>query len=43
MKTWNEITHFVGFDWAKDHQDVLILDGAGKIVAEFRFDHAASG
>ena len=35
MKTWNDITHFAGFDWAKDHHDVLVLDGAGKIVAEF--------
>jgi hypothetical protein len=43
MKTWNDITHFAGFDWAKDHHDVLVLDGAGKIVAEFRFDHTASG
>src|ERR1700722_3876684 len=31
MKTWNDITHFAGFDWAKDHHDVLVLDGAGKI------------
>ena len=43
MKTWNDITHFAGFDWAKDHHDVLVLDGAGKIVTEFRFDHTASG
>jgi hypothetical protein len=43
MKTWNDITHFAGFDWAKDHHDVLVLDGAGKIVAELRFDHTASG
>ena len=43
MKTWKDITHFAGFDWAKDHHDVLVLDGAGKIVAEFRFDHTASG
>ena len=43
MKTWNDVTHFAGFDWAKDHHDVLVLDGAGKIVTEFRFDHTASG
>jgi hypothetical protein len=41
MKTWNDITHFAGFDWAKDHHDVLVLDGTGKIAAEFRFDHTA--
>ena len=43
MKTWNDMTHFAGFDWAKDHHDVLVLDGAGKIVSEFRFDHTAAG
>jgi transposase len=43
MKAWNDMTHFAGFDWAKDHHDVLVLDGAGKIVSEFRFDHTAAG
>ena len=38
MKAWNEVTHFAGFDWAKDHHDVLVLDGTGKITSEFRFD-----
>jgi hypothetical protein len=41
MTTWNDITHFTGFDWAKDHHDVLVLDTSGKIVADFRFDHTA--
>lgn len=35
--------HFAGFDWARDHHDVVIVDGRGKIVADFRFDHSASG
>ncbi|MGD1089746.1 MAG: IS110 family transposase [Verrucomicrobiota bacterium] len=43
MKAWNEVTHFAGFDWAKDHHDVLVLDGTGKITSEFRFDHNATG
>ena len=43
MKAWNEVTHFAGFDWAKDHHDVLVLDGSGKITSEFRFDHNATG
>ena len=33
MKAWNEVTHFAGFDWAKDHHDVLVLDGTGKIAS----------
>jgi len=40
---WAEITHFAGLDWAKDHHDVLVLDGTGRIVTEFRFDHTAEG
>ncbi|MGA9779851.1 MAG: hypothetical protein WBS33_16430 [Verrucomicrobiia bacterium] len=34
MKTWNEITHFAGFGWAKDHHDILVLVGTGQIVRE---------
>jgi len=26
MKPFNEITHDAGFDWARDHQDVVIVD-----------------
>jgi transposase len=43
MKAWNEIKHYAGFDWAKDHHDVIVLDAVGKTVAEFRFDHTAGG
>ena len=31
MKAWNQITHYAGFDWAKDHHDVIVVDGSGKI------------
>ncbi len=41
--SWADITHFVGLDWAKDHHDVLVLDGTGRIVTEFRFEHTAEG
>jgi transposase len=43
MKLWNEITHYAGFDWARDHHDVVIVDGQGQIVAEFRFPHSLEG
>lgn len=43
MKAWNQITHYAGFDWAKDHHDVIVLDNGGKIVADFRFEHTAGG
>jgi transposase len=43
MSTWQQITHFAGFDWAKDHHDLLVLDGNAKGVARLRFDHSADG
>jgi len=43
MKEWEHITHYAGFDWAKDHHDVIILDASGKIIADFRFAHSAGG
>jgi transposase len=43
MKAWNEITHYAGFDWARDHHAVVILDGNGEMVADFEFDHSLEG
>jgi hypothetical protein len=37
------LTHFAGFDWAKDHHDVIIVDVHGRIVAGFRIEHSAAG
>ena len=43
MPTWNEITYYAGFDWAKDHHDVIIVDRGGQIVADFQIAHTAAG
>lgn len=43
MKSWSQITHYAGFDWAKDHHQVVILDASGHIAADFQFEHTASG
>ena len=43
MKPWQEITHYAGFDWAKDHHQVVIVDKEGKMVADFVFDHSLEG
>jgi len=40
---WREGTTFVGFDWASDHHDVVVVDGEGWIVEDFRFDDTAEG
>jgi len=34
MKTWTDLTHYAGFDWAKDHHDIVIVDRSGTKVAE---------
>lgn len=43
MKPWNEISHYAGFDWARDHHDVVLVDRQGQIVAEFRIQHSLEG
>ena len=43
VKEWKEITHYAGFDWARDHHLVVIVDQQGQIVADFQFDHSVDG
>lgn len=43
MKTWNEITYYAGFDWARDHHDVIIVDRGGRIVSDFQIEHSGPG
>ena len=43
MQEWKDITHYAGFDWARDHHAVVIVDGQGAIVADFEFEHSLEG
>jgi transposase len=43
MKPWSELTHYAGFDWARDHHDVVVVDRQGQIVADVRFPHSLEG
>jgi hypothetical protein len=43
MQSWSKITHYAGFDWATDHHDVVIVNGSGNIVADFKIEHTAQG
>ena len=36
MQPWSKITHYAGFDWARDHHEVVIVNPSGKIVADFQ-------
>jgi transposase len=40
---WKDRNTFVGFDWASDHHDVVVVDRDGRIVEDFRFDDTAEG
>ncbi len=41
--SWSQRTAFVGFDWASDHHDLVLVDQHGQIVEDFRFDDTAEG
>jgi transposase len=43
MKLFCELTYFAGFDWAKQHHQVVILDARGQTVDELHFAHNAEG
>ncbi len=43
MKDWKDLTHYIGFDWAKDHHAVVIVDAEGRIVLDFEFAHSLEG
>jgi transposase len=43
MIEFNELKHFAGFDWAKDHHCVVVVSAQGELVTEFEFQHSAEG
>jgi transposase len=43
MKEWQEIGHYAGFDWARDHHAVVIVGRQGELVADFEFEHTLEG
>ena len=43
MHTFEQLTHFAGFDWAKEHHDAVILDRQGATVQALTFSHTAEG
>jgi transposase len=43
MKTYSQLSHFGGLDWAKHHHHVCIEDKQGQIVERFCFEHSGPG
>jgi transposase len=42
-KAWSERSAFAGWDWAHDHHDVVVVDGHGTVVEDFRIEETAAG
>jgi transposase len=43
MKTWQQLTHYAGFDWARDHHDIVVIDSQGRLSNQFRIEHTLAG
>ena len=41
--SWESIIYYAGFDWAKDHHDVVVVNPQGKIIKDLTFEHSAEG
>lgn len=39
----NQEHYYAGFDWAKTHHDIVVVDSRGRIVAQFRIEHTPAG
>jgi transposase len=37
------LTHYAGFDWGKDQHQIAVVDHAGRLVLELRFEDTAAG
>lgn len=43
MTPHSELSYFAGFDWAKNHHDIVVVDTCGTIAAELRIEHSLEG
>jgi len=43
MHTFDELTHFAGFDWAKADHDAVIVNRQGVVVERVSFPHTEAG
>jgi len=41
--SFSQLTHFGGFDWAKDHHNLAVVDSAGEVLLELEFPDTAEG
>lgn len=41
--SWQSHTHFMVFDWAKDHHQIVVIDRDGQIALDLQIEHIAEG
>ena len=41
--TWESHSHFMGFDWATKHHEVVVLNQKGQVVLDLQINHTAEG
>ena len=40
---YSQLSHYAGFDWAKDQHQIAVVDQAGEVLLELSFPNTASG
>ena len=40
---WKQRTFYMGFDWAKEEHEIVVVDGDGRITLDLRIKHTAEG
>ena len=38
---WGQRTFYMGFDWAKEEHEIVVVDGDGRITLDLRIKHTA--
>jgi transposase len=41
--SFGQLTHYAGFDWSKDQHYIAVVDRAGQLLLELRFEDTAAG
>jgi len=42
-RSFEELTHYAGFDWSKDRHQIAMVDHTGQLVLELSFEDTAAG
>ena len=40
---WQQRAFYMGFDWAKEEHEIVVVDGDGRVTLDLRIKHTAEG